>query len=193
MARASLCSSKCGKLSPFLSTMGSWRITFKTHQVTWTHVDAYGACEFMNWKCVCVHAGVLSVSAEIGTPPIRRRVSILFTCITRRHLAAGSGTSNSDSQWSTFSKSSAHSYLAPFLEMDDRIFKFWEFCENLKEFSDVPPFWVILYFAKCFISNNLLSWTPTADCFLAGNSRKPTRLFLPGSHPDNPWWYIFNW
>ena len=95
MARASLCSSKCGKLSPFLSTVGSWRITFKTHQVTWTDVDAYGACEFMNWKCVCVHAGVLSVSAEAGTPPIRRRVSILLACITCRHLAAGSGTSSS--------------------------------------------------------------------------------------------------
>ena len=119
MARASLCSSKCGKLSPFLSTVGSWRINHKTHQVTWTDVDAYGACEFMNWKCVCVCAGMLSVSAETGTPPIRRRVSIVFACSTRRHLAAGSGTSNSDSQWSTLSKSFAHSYLAPFLEMDD--------------------------------------------------------------------------
>ena len=89
MARASLCFYKCGKLSPFLPTHSSWRINYKTDQVTWTHVDVYAACEFMNWKSVCVQAGVLSVSAEIGTPPIRRRVSILFARLSHSSSPGG--------------------------------------------------------------------------------------------------------
>ena len=70
--------------------------------------------------CLCSCRHVVCVSWDWNAPYTATCFHLAsLDCITCCHLAAGYGTSNSDSKWSTFSRSSAHSYLAPFLEIDD--------------------------------------------------------------------------